>query len=100
MQPLLLHIEKNQLRWFMYLTRLPTGHLLGQVFSACLTGRKLRGTPRIYWRDRDAWRARECIGVHSEELDKVSEETTAPHDPDSDKGQKNTGWREIQNLTL
>ncbi|KAL3970397.1 type I keratin, acidic [Sarotherodon galilaeus] len=35
----------SQLRWFGHLTRMPPGRLLGEVFRACPTGRRPRGTP-------------------------------------------------------
>ncbi|KAK3542618.1 hypothetical protein QTP86_031319, partial [Hemibagrus guttatus] len=72
--PLLLHIERGQLRWLGHLFRMPLGHLPGVVFRACPTGKRPRGRPRTRWRDyvfRLAW---ERLGVPPEELEEVSGE--------------------------
>ncbi|KAK3549306.1 hypothetical protein QTP70_034533, partial [Hemibagrus guttatus] len=73
-EPLLLHIERGQLRWLRHLFRMPPGHLPGEVFRACPTGKRPRGRPRTRWRDyvfRLAW---EHLGVPPEELEEVSGE--------------------------
>ncbi|MDG2633017.1 hypothetical protein P7M35_24665, partial [Vibrio parahaemolyticus] len=44
-EPLLLHIERSQLRWFGHLVRMPSGRLPWEVFRACPTGRRPRGRP-------------------------------------------------------
>ncbi|KAK3533908.1 hypothetical protein QTP70_034895, partial [Hemibagrus guttatus] len=67
-EPLLLHIERGQLRWLGHLFRMPPGRLPGEVFRACPTGKRPRGRPRTHWRDyvfRLAW---ERLGVPPEEL--------------------------------
>ncbi|KAK3549572.1 hypothetical protein QTP86_004974 [Hemibagrus guttatus] len=38
-EPLLLYIERGQLRWLGHLFRMPPGHLPGEVFRACPTGK-------------------------------------------------------------
>lgn len=43
------------LLWFGHLTRMPTGHLLDQVFQACQTRRTSWGKPRTHWRDYTSW---------------------------------------------
>ncbi|KAI3352408.1 hypothetical protein L3Q82_005368 [Scortum barcoo] len=57
--PLLLRIERSQLRWLGHLAfRMPPGRLPREVFQACPTGRRPRGRPRTRWRDyvsRLAW---------------------------------------------
>ncbi|KAK3564250.1 hypothetical protein QTP86_011970 [Hemibagrus guttatus] len=71
-EPLLLHIERGQLRWLGHLFRMPPGHLPGEVFRACPTGKRPRGRPRTRWRDyvfRLAW---ENLGVPPEELEEVA----------------------------
>ncbi|KAK3524458.1 hypothetical protein QTP70_029309 [Hemibagrus guttatus] len=71
-EPLLLHIERGQLRWLGHLFRMPPGRLPGEVFWACPTGKRPRGRPRTRWRDyvfRLAW---ERLGVPPEELEEVS----------------------------
>ncbi|XP_058251558.1 uncharacterized protein LOC131356504 [Hemibagrus wyckioides] len=49
-EPLLLHIERGQLRWLGHLFRMPPGRLPGEVFRACPTGKTPQGRPRA-WRD-------------------------------------------------
>ncbi|KAK3514900.1 hypothetical protein QTP70_034583, partial [Hemibagrus guttatus] len=73
-EPLLLHIERGQLRWLGHLFRMPPGRLPGEVFRACPTGKRPRGRPRTCWRDyvfRLAW---ERLGVPPEELEEVARE--------------------------
>ncbi|KAK3523553.1 hypothetical protein QTP70_002456 [Hemibagrus guttatus] len=73
-EPLLLHIERGQLRWLGHLFRMPPGRLPGEVFRACPTGKRSRGRPRTRWRDyvfRLAW---ERLGVPPEELEEVARE--------------------------
>uniref|UniRef100_A0A3B3QX38 Reverse transcriptase domain-containing protein n=1 Tax=Paramormyrops kingsleyae TaxID=1676925 RepID=A0A3B3QX38_9TELE len=50
-EPLLLRIERSQMRWLGLLLRMPPGRLPGEVFWACPTGRRPRGRPRTRWRD-------------------------------------------------
>ncbi|KAK3544200.1 hypothetical protein QTP86_008347 [Hemibagrus guttatus] len=71
-EPLLLHIERGQLRWLGHLFRMPPGRLPGD--RACPTGKRPRGRPRTRWRDyvfRLAW---ERLGVPPEELEEVARE--------------------------
>ncbi|KAK3517069.1 hypothetical protein QTP86_004180, partial [Hemibagrus guttatus] len=73
-EPLLLRIERGQLRWLGHLFWLPPGRLPGEVFRACPTGKRPRGRPRTRWRDyvfRLAW---ERLGVPPEELEEVARE--------------------------
>nr|XP_054604257.1 uncharacterized protein LOC129165341 [Nothobranchius furzeri] len=49
--PLLLHIERSQLRWLEHLVRMPPGSLPGEVFRARPTRRRPKGRPRTRWRD-------------------------------------------------
>ncbi|KAJ0002535.1 hypothetical protein NQD34_007684 [Periophthalmus magnuspinnatus] len=71
-EPLLLHVERNQLRWLGHLLRMPPGRLPRQVFWACPTGRRPRGRPRTRWRDYVSRLAWERLGVPPEELEDVS----------------------------
>ncbi|KAK3556755.1 hypothetical protein QTP70_016699 [Hemibagrus guttatus] len=73
-EPLLLHIERGQLRWLGHLFRMPPGRLPEEVFRACPTGKRLRGRPRTCWRDYVFWLAWERLGVPPEELEEVSGE--------------------------
>ncbi|KAK3541803.1 hypothetical protein QTP86_005516 [Hemibagrus guttatus] len=78
-EPLLLHIERGQLRWLGHLFRMPPGRLPGEVFWACPTGKRPRGRPRTRWRDyvfRLAW---ERLGVPPEELEEVAGEREFPY---------------------
>ncbi|KAK0149597.1 Lipoma-preferred partner [Merluccius polli] len=49
--PLLLRVERSQMRWLGHLVRMPPGRLPGEVFRACPTGRRPWGRPRTRWRD-------------------------------------------------
>ncbi|KAK3508365.1 hypothetical protein QTP70_022939 [Hemibagrus guttatus] len=73
-EPLLLHIERGQLRWLGHLFRMPPGCLPGEVFRACPTGKRPRGRPRTCWRDYVSRLAWERLGVPPEELEEVSGE--------------------------
>ncbi|KAI3371761.1 hypothetical protein L3Q82_024310 [Scortum barcoo] len=71
-EPLLLRIERSQLRWLGHLFRMPPGRLPREVFQACPTGRRPRGRPRTRWRDYVSRLAWERLGVPLEELEEVS----------------------------
>ncbi|KAK3506410.1 hypothetical protein QTP70_009330 [Hemibagrus guttatus] len=73
-EPLLLHIERGQLRWLRHLFRMPPGRLPGEVFRACPTGTRPQGRPRTRWRDHVSRLAWERLGVPPEELEDVSGE--------------------------
>ncbi|GAA6083977.1 receptor-type tyrosine-protein phosphatase F-like, partial [Tachysurus ichikawai] len=73
-EPLLLHIERSQLRWLGHLFRMPPGCLPGEVFRAYPTGRRPRGRPRTRWRDYVSRLAWERLGIPPEELEEVSGE--------------------------
>ncbi|KAK3572407.1 hypothetical protein QTP86_032624 [Hemibagrus guttatus] len=53
---------------------MPPGRLPGEVFRACPTGKRPRGTPRTRWRDYVSRLAWERLGVPLEELEEVSGE--------------------------
>nr|XP_054599772.1 uncharacterized protein LOC129164266 [Nothobranchius furzeri] len=72
--PLLLHIERSQLRWLGHLVRMPPGRLPGEVFRAGPTGRRPKGRPRTRWRDYAFHLARERLGIPPEELAQVAGE--------------------------
>ncbi|KAK3515996.1 hypothetical protein QTP70_000711 [Hemibagrus guttatus] len=73
-EPLLLHIEKGQLRWLRHLFRMPPGRLPGEVFRACPTRKRPQGRPRTRWRDYVSRLAWERLRVPPEELEEVSGE--------------------------
>ncbi|KAK3508726.1 hypothetical protein QTP70_004271 [Hemibagrus guttatus] len=68
-EPLLLHIERGQLRWLGHLFQMPPGRLPGLVFRACPT--RKRGRPRTRWRDYVSQLAWERLGVPPEGLEEV-----------------------------
>ena len=71
-EPLLLRVERSQMRWLVHLIRMPPGHLPGEVFRARPTGRRPRGRPRTRWRDYVSRLAWERLGIPQEELDHVA----------------------------
>ncbi|KAI2646443.1 Staphylococcal secretory antigen SsaA [Labeo rohita] len=73
-EPLLLHVERNQLRWLGQLFRMPPEHVPGEVFWACPTGRRPRRRPRTCWRDYVSQLAWQHLGIPLEELEEVSGE--------------------------
>ena len=48
-EPLLLRIERNQLRWFRHLVRMLPGRLPGEEFMS--NWEETRDRPRTHWRD-------------------------------------------------
>lgn len=48
---LLAPVERSQLRWFMYLIKMPPGHLALEVFQARPAGRRPRGRPKTRWKE-------------------------------------------------
>ena len=66
-------IEISQLRWFRHLLRMPSGHLPGEEFLACPTGRKPRGRPRVRRRDYPSHLAWERLGIPLEAVAGVRE---------------------------
>jgi len=76
-EPLLLRIERSQLRWFGHLIRMPPGRLPLEVFRARPTGRSPRGRPRTRWRDYISLLAWEHLGIPQVELESVAGEKEA-----------------------
>ncbi|XP_051775984.1 uncharacterized protein LOC127526050 [Erpetoichthys calabaricus] len=74
LEPLLLRIERSQMRWLGHLIRMPTGLLPGEVLWARLTGRRPRGRPWTRWRDYVSWLAWVRLGILQEELEEVAGE--------------------------
>ena len=50
-EPLLLRVERSQLRWFGHLVKMPLSSLPREVFQARPAGKRPRGRPRTRWRD-------------------------------------------------
>ncbi|CAF3333272.1 unnamed protein product [Rotaria sp. Silwood2] len=49
-EPLLLHIERSQLRWLGHIIRMPHNRLPYQIFNVTLSGKRPIGRPRTSWR--------------------------------------------------
>ncbi|TWW81722.1 hypothetical protein D4764_01G0015370 [Takifugu flavidus] len=69
-EPLLLRVERSQMRWLGHLVRMPPGRLPGEVFRACPSGGRLLGRPRTRWRDYVSRLVWECLGIPPDELKK------------------------------
>ncbi|KAK0154873.1 putative uncharacterized transposon-derived protein F52C9.6 [Merluccius polli] len=76
--PLLLRVERSQMRWLGHLVRMPPGRLPGEVFRARPTGRRPRGRPRTRWRDYVSRLAWERLGIPQEELAEAAAPATRP----------------------
>ncbi|TWW62751.1 hypothetical protein D4764_04G0013980 [Takifugu flavidus] len=50
-EPLLLCVERSQMRWLGHLVRMPPGRLPGEVFRAFTSSRRPPGRPGTRWRD-------------------------------------------------
>ena len=75
LEPLLLYLERSQLRWFGYLVRIPTGRIPWEVFQARPVGRGgPRGRPRTRWRDYISALAGEWLGIPPSEMVNVARE--------------------------
>ncbi|TWW63998.1 hypothetical protein D4764_03G0010060 [Takifugu flavidus] len=73
-EPLLLRVERSQMRWLGHLVRMPPGRLPGAVFRACPSGRRPPGRPRKRWRDYVSRLAWKCLGIPPDELEEVAVE--------------------------
>ena len=73
-EPLLLHLERSQLRWFGHLVQMPPECLPREVLDACPTGKRPRGRPRARWRDYISTLARERLGIPQDEVVDVARE--------------------------
>merc|ERR1712208_854 len=62
-EPLLLRLERSQLRWFGHLVRMPPERLPREVLGARPTGRRPRGRPRTRWKDYISRLAWERLGI-------------------------------------
>ena len=71
-EPLLLRLERSQLRWFGHLVRMPPERLPREVLGARPTGRRPRGRPRRRWRDYIDSLALDRLGIPQEEVTNVA----------------------------
>ncbi|TWW67394.1 hypothetical protein D4764_02G0004350 [Takifugu flavidus] len=70
-EPLLLRVEKSQMRWLGHLV--PPRRLPGEVFRACPSGRRPPGRPRTRWRDYVSRLVWERLGIPPDELEVAGE---------------------------
>ncbi|XP_018538853.1 uncharacterized protein LOC108887791 [Lates calcarifer] len=73
-EPLLLRVERSQLRWFRHLVRMPPRRLPLEIFQAHPTGKRPWGRPRTSWRDYVSLLAWERFRNPQEELENVAGE--------------------------
>ncbi|TWW61054.1 hypothetical protein D4764_05G0011440 [Takifugu flavidus] len=73
-EPLLLRVERSQMRWLGHLLRMPPGRLPGEMFRACPSGSRPPGRPRTHWRDYVSRLAWERLGIPPDELEDVAGE--------------------------
>ncbi|TWW77033.1 hypothetical protein D4764_12G0004230 [Takifugu flavidus] len=73
-EPVLLRIERSQMRWLGHLVRMPPVHLPGEVFRACPSVRRPPGRPRTHCRDDVSRLAWERLGIPPDELEEVTGE--------------------------
>ncbi|KAJ7992757.1 hypothetical protein DPEC_G00281980 [Dallia pectoralis] len=73
-EPLLLCVERRQLRWFGHLVRMPPGRLPREVFQARPAGRRPRGRPRTRWRGYIFTMVWDCLRIPQSELAYVARE--------------------------
>ncbi|KAL7857954.1 hypothetical protein AOLI_G00180560 [Acnodon oligacanthus] len=71
-EPLSLHVERSQLRWFVHLIQMPPGRHPVGVHEARPTGTRPRGRPRTHWRDYISKLAWERLGVPGNELEEAA----------------------------
>ncbi|TWW73527.1 hypothetical protein D4764_15G0009210 [Takifugu flavidus] len=71
-EPLLLRVERSQMRWLGHLVRMPPGRLPGEVFRACPSGRRPPGRPRTHWRDYVSRLVWEHLGIPPDELEEIA----------------------------
>ncbi|TWW65109.1 hypothetical protein D4764_21G0000090 [Takifugu flavidus] len=71
-EPLLLRVERSQMRWLGHLVRMPPGRLPGEVFRACPSSRRPLGRPRTRWYVSPlVW---ERLGIPPDELEEAAGE--------------------------
>ena len=73
-EPLLIHIERSQLRWLGHVLRMPPNRLPNQVFQAVPTGRRPEGRPRTSWRKYMEKLLQERLGLQWIEVQQVAQD--------------------------
>ena len=72
--PLLLQIERSQLRWFGHVSRMPQERLPKQALVSKANGRRPVGRPRSRWSNCIENLGRNRLGLHSSEMMDVMED--------------------------
>ena len=73
-EPLLLRIERSQLRWFGLASRMPQERLPKQALHAKANGRRPVGRPRTRWTDYIEDLGWNRLGLHPSEMMEVMED--------------------------
>ena len=73
-EPLLLRIEKSQLRWFGHVSRMPQERLPKQALHAKANGRRPVGRPRTRWTDYIEGLGWDRLGLRPSEMMEVMED--------------------------
>ena len=73
-EPLLLRIERSQLRWFGHVSRIPQERLSKQALLAKANGSRLVGRPRTRWTDYIEDLGWNRLGLHPSEMMEVMED--------------------------
>ena len=73
-EPLLLRIERSQLRWFGHVSRMPQERLPKQALLAKANGRRPVGQPRTRWIDYIEDLGWNCLGLLPSEMMEVMED--------------------------
>jgi hypothetical protein len=67
-EPLLLRIERSQLRYYGHVVRMSEDRIAGRILRARPTGRRPRGRPRARWLDNIHNLGRSRLGIQPEKL--------------------------------
>ena len=73
-EPLLLRIERSQLRWFGHVSRMPQERLPKQALLAKANGRRPAGRPRTRWTDYIEDLGWSRLGLRPREMMEVMED--------------------------
>ncbi|TWW63115.1 hypothetical protein D4764_03G0001230 [Takifugu flavidus] len=71
-EPLLLRVERSQMRWLGHLVRMPLGRLPDEVFRACPSGRRPPERPWTRWREYVSRLVWEHLGIPPERAGRSS----------------------------
>ena len=71
-EPLLLRIERSQLRWFGHVSRMPQERFPKQALLAKPNGKRPTGRPRMRWQDYIAKLGWNRLGIPANKLEEVT----------------------------